>query len=229
METEYLSEEVKNSAAKKFMTKVYAWMSLALVITGISAILPMMSYTLSNFIFQKSGFILLIIAELVLVIVLSAAIRKLSVTAATIAFIAYSIVNGLTLSSIFLTYSINSIGLIFFITAGMFLGMTIYGAFTKQDLTSAGRYLSMALIGIIIAIVINFIFKSDKLDWLICIVSLGVFIGLTAYDTQKILKTAEMSDDSETFKKAAIIGALELYLDFINIFLKLLRLFGKRK
>ncbi|MBR5647213.1 MAG: Bax inhibitor-1/YccA family protein [Treponema sp.] len=231
MENEVLSQEnANNSAARKFMTKVYAWMTAALVITAVSAWLPMIYEPLTRLIFGTQYiFFVLIIAELALVIVLSRAIHKLSPAAACICFIIYSVINGLTLSSIFITYKISSIYFVFFITAGMFFGMTIYGIFTKRDLTSAGRYLMMALIGIIIASLVNIFIKSQPIDWLISVIAVGVFVGLTAYDTQKLLQTAQYSDDSEAYKKVAIIGALELYLDFINLFLKLLRLFGKRK
>ena len=111
----------------------------------------------------------------------------------------------------------------------MFAGMSIYGAKTKQNLMSAGRYLMMALIGLVIASVVNLLLKSSVLEWIISLVSVGIFTGLTAYDTQKMFKIARNSDDSDIFKKASVMGALELYLDFINIFIKLLRLFGRRK
>ena len=111
----------------------------------------------------------------------------------------------------------------------MFLGMTIYGATTKSDLTSAGRYLMMALIGLIIMSVFNIFMKSSRLDWILCLVGIGIFIGLTAYDTQKIMRMSTHADGSKNFKKLEIIGALELYLDFINIFIKMLTLFGKKK
>lgn len=231
MDDNVLSQEnTNNAAARKFMTKVYGWMTAALIITAVSAWLPMIFEPFNRLIFGNPYmFFVLIIAELALVFILSRSIHKLAPLTATLFFILYSVINGLTLSTIFITYKISSIYLVFFITAGMFFGMTIYGIFTKRDLSSAGRYLMMGLIGIIIASLVNFFLRSQPLDWLISVIGVGIFVGLTAYDTQKILKTAQFSDDSDTYKKIAIIGALELYLDFINLFLKLLRLFGKRK
>ena len=157
-----------------------------------------------------------------------ASIRKISVRAASIAFIVYSALNGVTLSGIFIIYTGASISRIFLITALMFGGMSIYGLKTKSDLRSMGRYLFMALIGIVIASVVNLLLGSSVLDVIISMVTVLVFTGLTAYDTQKLLSAARSADGSEVFHKVAIIGALELYLDFINIFLSLLRLFGKR-
>ena len=151
----------------------------------------------------------------------------MSTATASLVFIIYSILNGLSLSVIFLVYTSTSIFRVFAITAGMFACMSIYGRVTKTDLRSAGRYLMMALFGIVIASVVNLFFRSTGLDWLISLVTVGVFTGLTAYDTQKLYAIAERADGSEVFARAAIIGALELYLDFINIFLALLRLFGK--
>ena len=130
---------------------------------------------------------------------------------------------------IFLVFTIKSIGTVFLISAGMFFAMSFYGRFTKQDLNSAGRYLMMAIFGLVIASVVNLLLKSDLLQWIISMVTLVVFIGLTAYDTNKIVQASHLADGSDTFKKAAIYGALELYLDFLNIFLSLLNLFGKKR
>ena len=173
-------------------------------------------------------FFALIIGEFALVWWLSASIRKISVRAATIAFIGYSALNGVTLSFVFLMYTSTSIVRIFAITALMFGGMSIYGLKTKSDLRSMGRYLGMAVIGIMIALLVNLFLKSSMFDTLISMVIVLVFTGLTAYDSQKLLAVAKEADGTEVFHKIAIIGALELYLDFINIFLALLRLFGRR-
>ena len=161
--------------------------------------------------------------------ILSAGIRKMSFAAAAASFVIYSIVNGLTLSSVLFVYTGTSIARIFVITALMFGAMSIYGATTKNNLQSAGKYLMMAVIGLIIASLVNIFMRSSSLDWLISFVTVGVFTGLTAYDTQKITEAARYAQNNEGFKKVAIIGALELYLDFVNIFLSLLRLFGKRR
>lgn len=217
--------------ARKFIARVYGWMALALIISGISAFFAAASPAAYNLIWggKHIGFYVLAGLEVLLVIIISASIAKIPVGAAGFLFIIYSIINGLTLSAIFLVFEIHSIGIVFFISAAMFFAMSLYGRFTKQDLNSAGRYLMMALFGLIIAAVVNFFLKSDILQWIISLVTLVVFIGLTAYDTNKIVRASELADGSDTFKKAAIFGALELYLDFINIFLSLLNLFGKKR
>ncbi len=214
---------------KKFMTGVYIRMAAALLITAAVSFFTATSYDFMRLLFQKNLFFAFIIAELALVIILSAAIRKLSPAVAMLCFFLYAVINGITLSSIFMIYQLGSIFRVFVISALMFGGMSIYGATTKSDLRSAGRYLYMALMGLIIASIVNLIFRSSGLDWLISIIGVGVFVGITAYDTQKLMTIGIHNDGSETFQKMAIIGALELYLDFINIFLKMLRLFGKRK
>ena len=217
--------------AKKFIARVYGWMALALIISGASALFAAAYEPAYALIWggKHIGFYVLVVTEIALVIILSAVIRKISVAAAGFLFILYSIVNGLTLSAIFLVFQISSIGTVFFISAGMFIAMSLYGRHTKQDLNSAGRYLMMAVFGLVIASVVNLLFKSNVLQWIISMVTLVVFIGLTAYDTNKIVKASELADGSDTFKKAAVFGALELYLDFINIFLALLNLFGKKR
>ncbi len=221
-------QEQVEQANRKFISKVYGWMTIALVISGFSALYTANSYTLINLIWgSRFGFLFLAIAELVLVFWLSASIHKISKTAATIAFIGYSILNGMTFSSIFVMYTTASIFRVFLASAAMFGAMTIYGMFTKRKLNSVGRYLMMGLFGVIIATLLNFLFRSSTLDFIISLVTLAIFIGLTAYDTQKIIKVSSYNDGSEIFQKVAIICALELYLDFINIFFILLRLFGR--
>ena len=218
------------SEKRKFLTRTYGWMALALVISAASAYITAGNTALLKLLFGGSGigFWVVAIGEIALVWWLSASIRKISPAAASVAFIVYSALNGLTLSSIFLVYTGTAISQTFIAAAGMFGGMCLYGAVTKQNLNSFGRYLIMALWGII-ASLINIFLKSSGFSWLISLITVGLFVGLTAYDSQKILKAAEYSDGSDTFKKASIIGALELYLDFINIFLALLRLFGRRR
>ncbi|MDY3754716.1 MAG: Bax inhibitor-1/YccA family protein [Treponema sp.] len=214
---------------KKFMSGVYTWMTLALALSGLTAFGVASSPAILQLIFgNELVFFGLIIAELVLVMVFSFRVHKMSVTAASLVYIVYSILNGITLASIFIVYTKTSIFSVFLISAGMFAAMSIYGRVTKQDLRSAGRYLTMALFGVIIASVVNIFLKSSGLDWLLSLVTVGIFVGLTAYDTQKAYAIAERADGSDMFAKASVVMALELYLDFINIFLSLLRLFGKK-
>ena len=223
-------QQANEKISQRFITAVYGWMVAALAISGIAAFAVFNSETLLYFIFgSRFTFLGLIIAELALVFILSAGIRRMSFPAAAASFVIYSIVNGLTLSSVLFVYTGTSIVRIFVITALMFGAMSVYGATTKSSLQSAGKYLMMALIGLIIASMVNWFMRSSSLSWLISFVTVGVFTGLTAYDTQKITTAARYAQDNDDFKKIAIIGALELYLDFINIFLALLRLFGKRR
>ena len=223
-------QQANEKISQRFITAVYGWMVAALAISGIAAFAVFNSETLLYFIFgSRFTFLGLIIAELALVFILSAGIRRMSFPAAAASFVIYSIVNGLTLSSVLFVYTGTSIVRIFVITALMFGAMSVYGATTKSSLQSAGKYLMMALIGLIIASLVNIFMRSSSLDWLISFVTVGVFTGLTAYDSQKITTAARYAQDNEDFKKVAIIGALELYLDFVNIFLALLRLFGKRR
>jgi len=222
-------QQANENAQRKFMSGVYQWMVVALAISGAVAWLVSGNAAIQRIIFSNTlVFFALIIGELALVWWLSASIGKISVQAASIAFVAYSALNGLILSSVFLIYTHASITRIFLITALMFGGMSIYGMRTKSDLRSMGRYLYMALIGVIIASLVNLFLASSWLDVVISMVTVLVFTGLTAYDTQKLLSVANQADGSERFQKVAIIGALQLYLDFINIFLALLRLFGRR-
>ena len=223
-------QQANEKISQRFITAVYGWMVAALAISGIAAFAVFNSETLLYFIFgSRFTFLGLIIAEFDLVVILSAGIRRMSFPAAAASFVIYSIINGLTLSSVLFVYTGTSIVRIFVITALMFGAMSVYGATTKSSLQSAGKYLMMALIGLIIASLVNIFMRSSSLDWLISFVTVGVFTGLTAYDSQKITTAARYAQDNEDFKKVAIIGALELYLDFINIFLALLRLFGKRR
>jgi FtsH-binding integral membrane protein len=215
---------------RKFLTKVYGWMSLALLLSGITAFIVATSPFLINLVFgNKIGFPLLAIGEIVLVWWLSASIRKISTMAASIAFLAYSVINGATLASIFYVFSLDSIIVVFLVSALMFIGMSLYGVFSKSDIMSFGRYFSMAIIGLIVASVINIFLKSSGFNWVISIVTVVIFTGLTAYDTRKMILVSQQADGSDMFQKASIIGALELYLDFINIFLALLRIFGKSR
>lgn len=233
-ETEQLvrERELEMSAAfPALMRNVYTWMALALVITGFTAYgianSPGMLIEIAT---NKMLFFGLIIAELALVIGLSAAINRLSLTVATLMFVIYSVINGATLSLIFALYTMSSISSVFFITAGTFAVMAFIGYTTKTDLSSMGKFLFMALIGIIIASVVNIFLKSTGLELIVSYVGVLVFVGLTAYDTQKIKKMLwEAGDTGETAQKIALLGALSLYLDFVNLFLHLLRIMGDRK
>ncbi len=213
-----------------FVTKVYGWMSFALVITGIVAYLTATSPGVLQFIFGiPYMFIGLLIGEVLLVVALSAMINKMSAATVTFVFLLYSVLNGLTMSVIFLVYTQGSIALTFFVTAITFGTMSAYGYFTKKDLTSWGNLLLMALVGLVIASIANIFMKSDILYWITTYAGILIFVGLTAYDTQKIKNMNMIGADGETARKGAIMGALTLYLDFINLFLLLLRLFGRRK
>lgn len=230
-QTATMNVETKADVQKDFITKVYGWMCAALLTTALVSYYTVSSPQLMQMIFQNQLlFIGLIIAELGLVIALSAAINRLSSAAATAMFFLYSALTGITLSVIFIAYTAESITTTFLVTAGTFGTMSIYGYTTKRDLTSWGNLLFMGLIGIIIASVVNMFFASTLLYTLITYAGVLIFVGLTAYDTQKIKHMgALLEDGSEIQRKGAIIGALRLYLDFINLFLMLLRLFGRRR
>ena len=213
------------------MRKTYLWMSMALVITGLTAYVVATNAAISNFLFMHSQLIwVLFLAEIGLVIGLSAAIRKISLSTATLMFVAYAALNGVTFSSLFYVYTMGSLASTFFITAGTFGAMSLVGFFTKADLSSMGKILLMALIGLIIASVVNIFVASSGLEVLMTYLGVLIFVGLTAYDTQKIKQMFLMAPDaSEATQKYAVLGALTLYLDFINLFLYLLRIFGRRE
>ena len=224
-------EEQAAVAFPALMRKVYLWMSMALVITGLTAWIVANNYTLLNLIYGNSVTIwILFIAELGLVFGLSAAINKLSLPVATLMFVVYSVLNGAVFSSIFLVYTMSSIAKVFFITAATFGAMSVFGYVTKQDLSSMGKFLMMALIGLIIATVVNLFMKSSGLDMIISYAGVLIFVGLTAWDTQKIKQMCLQAPDAgETMQKMALLGALSLYLDFVNLFIYLLRILGDRK
>jgi FtsH-binding integral membrane protein len=224
--------ELEMSAAfPVLIRKVYLWMTLALLITGFTAYyVATTPAILSLILANQAVFWGLAIAEIALVIGLSAAINKLSLTTATIMFVGYSVINGATMSFIFLAYTASSITNVFLITAATFAVMALFGYFTKTDLTSLGKILLMALIGIIIATLVNIFTKSQGLTVILNYLGVLVFVGLTAYDSQKIKQMLLMAPDAgETAQKIALLGALSLYLDFINLFLYLLRIFGSRR
>lgn len=220
------------NAVATLMRNMYAWMAIALVITGFTAFAVANSYSLIYAIATNSIlFYGLIFAELGLVYYLSSRIFRMSFATAGLLFAVYSIVNGVTLSLIFLIFKIGSIVSTFFITAGTFGAMAVVGSFLKKDLSFIGRFALMALIGLIIAGVVNIFMRSEGFSFIIAIIGVLVFTALTAYDAQKMknLIAENGYEINENTQKLALIGALELYLDFVNLFLYLLRLLGSRR
>ena len=218
-------------ARRSFVVKVYAWMALALTLTALIA-MTVASYEglIGAILTNRILFFALLIAQLGLVIFLSARIDKMSAAMATFVFFAYAGLTGVTFSVIFAIYTAASIASTFFITAGTFGVMSAYGYFTRRDLTSWGNLLFMGLIGIIIASVVNIFLQNQAVYWVVTFLGVLIFVGLTAYDTQKIKNmAAEVNIESEEGKKRAVMGSLALYLDFINLFLMLLRLLGRRR
>lgn len=211
------------------MRKVYVWMALALVITSFTAYAVASTPAILQVIFgNRIVFWGLIIGELALVWGVTGAINRLSLATATMLFVLYSVINGATLSVIFLAFSPTVIAKTFLVTAGTFAVMSIIGYTTKADLSGMGKMLFMALIGLIIATIVNIFLKSAMFETIISYVGVLIFVGLTAHDTQKIKQMLVMADDrmDEGVQKVALLGALNLYLDFINLFLFLLRIFG---
>jgi FtsH-binding integral membrane protein len=207
--------------------QIYAWMGAGLTITAFMALVTLSSPVILNAITgNRLVFYGLMIGQLALVFTLSGAINRLSAATATFLFIAYSALNGVIFSVVALVYTANSIASTFVITAGMFGAMSIYGYLTKRDLTSWGSFLFMGLIGIVIASIVNIFVGSSAVSWIISGIGVIVFTGLTAYDTWKI---KEMAAQGIEGRKPAILGALTLYLDFINLFLMLLRFTGNRR
>lgn len=218
-------------AQQAFVTKVYGWMCTALLTTALVSWYVVTTPQVMQAIFgNRMLFFGLIIGEVALVIGLSAAINKLSGMAATALFFVYAALNGATLSVIFIAYTMESITTAFLVTAGTFGVMSFYGYVTKRDLTSWGNLLFMGLIGLIIASVVNMFVASTFLYKMITYAGVLIFVGLTAYDTQKIKRMgAQIQAGTEIERKGAILGALRLYLDFINLFLMILRLMGRRR
>jgi FtsH-binding integral membrane protein len=217
----------------EFIRSVYNWMAVGLSLTGFVAYYVSSSEFLSRLIFgNQLVFFGLIIGELVLVFTLIGKVNKMQAATATGMFVLYAALNGATLSAIFLIYTRSSITSTFFICAATFVACSIYGMTTKRDLTSLGGFMAMGLIGIIIASVVNLFVRSSGMSLIISYIGVFVFVGLTAYDTQK-LKTMALSQptglDAGVIRKGAIVGALTLYLDFINLFLMLLRILGSNR
>jgi len=217
---------------RAYMLRVYNYMSIGLGLTGVVAYF-FNQYTLSNEAVYNAVYLsplmwIIALSPLAFILVLSFGINKMSFATAQMTFWAFATVMGLSLSSIFIVYTGTSIARVFFITAATFGTMSLYGYTTKRDLTGMGSFLMMGLIGVIIAMVVNIFLQSSALAFGISVLGVLVFVGLTAYDTQKIKEMYVELDSSEVMGKKAIMGALRLYLDFINLFLMLLRLFGNR-
>ena len=230
MSAEVMNLSIAQIEERTFIGKVYRWMGIGLFLTAITAYFVASSESMVNMLASNSIlFFGLLIAEFGLVIYLSARIQKMSAETATAAFIIYSVLNGITLSLLLLVYTGASVASTFFTTALTFSAMSAYGYFTKRDLTTMGSYLQMGLIGLIIASVINIFWANGTMYWIISYVGVLLFVGLTAYDTQKIKKMGAFVDGVQNTHKIAILGALTLYLDFINLFIMLLRILGDRK
>ena len=223
----------QEDGARIFVNRVYNWMFCGLMLTAVAA------WCVSPSVLGEQAFkavlglsLPLVIVELVLVIVLSAAVRKMSPPVAGTLFVAYSVLNGVTLSPIFLVYTQTSIFLAFASCALMFAATSTFGYMTGMRLDRIGSYCFMGLVGILIASLVNFFLRSDVLDYVISYVGIAVFVGLTAWDTQKVRMVGETAGEeaqSDAMRKVAILFALNLYLDFINLFLMLLRIFGRRR
>lgn len=231
MTTQTASAEQVEEIQRSFVLKVYSWMLAGLMITGIMALFTVNYEPLLNFVVATRFAMLgLIAVQLGLVVWLSARVEKMSASTATMIFLGYSALTGVTLSVIFLIYTAASLATTFFATAGMFGAMSLYGYVTKKDLTGLGTFLMMGLIGIVIASVVNMFLANSTLYWITSYIGIFIFVGLTAYDTQKIKMMSQLSlEGGEAEQKGAIIGALRLYLDFINLFLLMLRVMGNRR
>lgn len=228
---EYGMQYSKTSAVAQstLMKNVYLWMTGALTITGLVAYYVAHDYDILSLIFSsKAVFWTLIIAEFGLVIGLNAAINKINALTATIMFLLYSVINGAMLSTVFVVYSQSAISTAFLTTAGTFGAMALYGSVTKRDLSKLGSLCIMALIGLIIAGIVNIFLGNTMVDLAISALGVLIFVGITAYDAQKIKAMLYGAEVNDTTQKIAVLGALSLYLDFINLFLHILRLFARR-
>ena len=227
-----VSAEKRSTSLAACLTGVYWWMTFALIVSGLSAYMVGTSPELAKiFVRNQAVFLILVIVEFVMVIGITAGINKLSAATATALFILYAAINGLTLSVIFIAYTMSSIALTFAVTAGTFGVMALIGTVTKKDLTSFGGLFMMLLLGLIIASVVNMFWANSTLYWICTYAGVLIFVGLTAYDAQKIknMYLNAGTDNPETTRKIAVLGALSLYLDFINLLLYLLRIFGRRR
>lgn len=219
-----------SAVVARFFNIVYAWMATGLALTALVALYVSQRPDWLANIFSPGLMIGLIIAELALVFVIGAAVRKVSAPVATVLFMVYAALNGLTLSVVFLAYTTSSIAGAFGVTAGTFAAMSVYGMVTRRDLTQLGSFLMMGLIGLVLASVVNLFWANSTLYWLTTYAGVLIFVGLTAFDTQRLKEIAhQTAGDAALASRLAISGALMLYLDFINLFLYLLRILGDRR
>lgn len=214
---------------RKYMLGVYNYMTLGVAITGLMAYVISTQPAIMQAIFGTGLAWVVMLAPLAFILVLNFGIHKLSASATQLMFWAFASVMGLSLSTIFIAYTDASIARVFFITAGAFAGLSLYGYTTKRDLTGFGSFLVMGLIGLIIAMVVNMFLASSALEFAISVIGVLIFAGLTAYDTQRIKSMYYEGDSADTMTKKSVMGALSLYLDFINMFMMLLHLFGNRE
>ena len=221
----------EQASERSFLSQVYFWMFMGLTLTGIVAAWMAVNPSLVVALARNGGlFLVLALVQLGIVFWLSSQITRLSLMTATIGFSVYATLNGVLFSSIFLIYTGASIAATFFVTAGMFAAISLYGYVTKRDLSSVGSFAIMLLIGVILCSLVNWFLKSEAFYWVITYVGIGVFIALTAYYVQKLKLIHQQGFESgEMIRKIALLGALTLYLDFINLFLLLLRVMGRRR
>ena len=223
----YVQSPNAGTLANKVMRRVYVKMLVAMLVTAATSMYVSSNEAILQLIFGNSFVTIgLVISQIAVVLVLSGRLNKLSITSATLLFYLYSVLTGVVFSSILLLYTATSVGMTFLITAGVFAAMSIYGFTTSNDLTKFGSIMFMALIGLIICSVVNIFLKSSGMEWIISLAGVAIFIGLTAWDTQKIKNAAMYAADGTSAEKLATFGALSLYLDFVNLFLYLLRFFG---
>ena len=223
----YVQSPNAGTLANKVMRRVYVKMLVAMLVTAATSMYVSSNEAILQLIFGNSFVTIgLVISQIAVVLVLSGRLNKLSITSATLLFYLYSVLTGVVFSSILLLYTASSVGMTFLITAGVFAAMSIYGFTTSNDLTKFGSIMFMALIGLIICSVVNIFLKSSGMEWIISLAGVAIFIGLTAWDTQKIKNAAMYATDGTSAEKLATIGALSLYLDFVNLFIYLLRFFG---
>ncbi len=233
MQERIFTNELSQHDTNVLLKGVYEWMMVGLLVSGLSAFMVVHSTTLLHIIFGNPYMIwVLFLIELGLVIAISAGINKMDVSTARVLFILFSVVDGMTLASIFIVYTEASIATTFFIAAATFGVMSLYGYFTDTDLSSWGNLLFAALIGLIIAMIVNFFLQSAAFEWWLSVIGVILFVGLTAYDTQKIKALGEAmaeGSDAQSLGRVAVVGALTLYLDFINLFILMLEFFGNRR
>lgn len=231
MNNNYSGQNTYYAREVNIMYRIYAWMCGALALTAATAYYISINPAISTYIFNNTVLVIvLMLAQLGLAIVIGAFINRLNLATAILLFMLYAGLMGVTLSAIFLVYTLSSIFATFIVTSCMFGAMALYGYFTKADLTSIGSFTTMALIGLMVAMLVNIFLKSTAFDYLISIIGVFIFTLLTAYDVQKLKHiTQELAADRQTMSKVAILGALTLYLDFINLFLFLLRIMGRKK